>query len=222
VLAHDLRGPLTAAHMNVETLLRAGHLPPAETAIAHRAIRNLDRTDRMIRDLLDVHRVRAGKPLPLKVEVCPVEKVVRGAVEQLRENFGDRFVLEVTPEAAGTDSRWDPEQVRRALWNLGTNAIKYGAPSRPVIVGVARQGDCIALRVHNEGNPLSREQIERMFQFQPFERAGAEEGDGDRGWGLGLTLVHATAMAHGGGVDVESDEAQGTTFTMWLPIVAAG
>jgi signal transduction histidine kinase len=107
---------------------------------------------------------------------------------------------------------WCARELRRALWNLLMNAVRHGAPARPVVVSVAREGERVRITVENEGPAIAREALERIFD--PYQR---RSGDG---WGLGLTLVRACAEAHGGTVTVESGEGVATVFTLRLPIDA--
>ena len=128
---------------------------------------------------------------------------------------GERFVLTAEDGVRGI---WSGEELRRALWNLATNAIKYGAPDKPVTITIKRTDAGAQASVHNDGCVLSREDQARLFE--PFARTRSAQAGGLRGWGLGLTLVHGCAEAHGGRVKVNSDAATGTTFTLELPLDA--
>lgn len=213
VLAHDLRGPLSAVKMaaSLLTMTPAGR-EPSLSEQAKRISRNVDRADRMVRDLLDANRIHAGERLPLQLAECDLVAVARATIEELTEIHGARFVLTGDGDAFGV---WSEEELRRSLWNLATNAIKYGAAGRPITVRIDATRDRVILTVHNEGAPIPEEEQERLFV--PFARARAAQGGGLHGWGLGLTIVRGTAEAHGGRVTVKSSDAAGTTFSMDLP-----
>ena len=215
VLAHDLRGPLSAAKMNAHLLIRHPEALDERRAIAIKIERNINRTDRMIHDLLDANLIRAGKRLPLRLDQCDLGAVAREVMEELASIHGERFALRA---ADGIRGIWSAEELRRALWNLATNAIKYGAPDKPVTITVERTDGGVEASVHNHGSLLSRE--DRAQVFEPFARTRSAQTGSARGWGLGLTLVHACAEAHGGRVRVDSDAATGTTFTLELPLDA--
>jgi signal transduction histidine kinase len=104
--------------------------------------------------------------------------------------------------------------LRRALWNLAANAIKYGAPDEPVTITVRRTDDGAQASVHNFGSVLSRQAP--AYLFEPFARS--LRAGGTRGWGLGLTLVHGCAHAHGG--TVPKTQTAGTLFTLKLSLDA--
>jgi len=215
LLAHDLRGPLSAAKMNAYLLIRHPERLDERRDLAVKLRANIDRTDRMISDLLDTNRIRGGERLSLRLDQCDLAVVAREVVEELASMHGERFVL--TTED-GVHGIWSGEELRRALWNLATNAIKYGAPDKPVTITIKRTDAGAQASVHNDGCVLSREDQARLFE--PFARTRSAQAGGLRGWGLGLTLVHGCAEAHGGRVKVNSDAATGTTFTLELPLDA--
>jgi signal transduction histidine kinase len=215
VLAHDLRGPLSAAKMGSRLLLDRPELLDERRELAVRIDRNIDRADGMIRDLLDANRVRAGERLPLRIDECDLSSVAREVYEELAVAYGERFVLRAEKPVLGF---WSAEELRRALWNLATNAIKYGAADRPIAIVVTRTAQGAKATVHNWGTPISAEDQTKLFR--PFSRTHAAQIGGQRGWGLGLTLVQGCVVAHGGRVEVESTPEGGTSFTLDLPLDA--
>ncbi len=212
VLAHDLRGPLSAAKTSSQILIRHPERLDERRDLAIRIDRNIERTDRMICDLLDANRIRAGQRLPLRLDKCELNAIAQEVYEELVATFGERFVLDAEPRVEGF---WSAEELRRALWNLATNAQKYGSPDKPITIGVKRTARGAQASVHNWGTPISADEQKQLFQ--PFSRTHAAQHGGQRGWGLGLTLVHGCAVAHGGNVHVESSLDAGTTFMIDLP-----
>jgi signal transduction histidine kinase len=221
VLAHDLRGPLAAAKMAVDLSVRSPEMGPPETLeerrheLARRIDRNIDRADRMVHDLLDANRIHAGERLALRLGDCDLVGIARETIEELTESHGERFVLTGKDRVRGV---WAADELRRSLWNLAVNALKYGAADRPITIHVGASGDRAELSVHNEGFPIPADEQELLFR--PFARAPAAQAGVPRGWGLGLTLVRGSVEAHGGRVRVRSDAATGTTFTLDLPLDA--
>jgi signal transduction histidine kinase len=211
ILAHDLRGPLSAAKLSSQLLIRHPERLEQRRDLAVRVERNLDRLDRMIADLLDVSRVRAGQRLPLRLDSCDLGALAEQVVEELSATHGDRFELIRTQTVRGV---WSHDELRRALWNLGTNAVKYGAPDGRITVRVEAVPTGARLSVHNFGNPITREDQARLFDLYSRLKDAARPGSG---WGLGLALVRACAEAHGGLVEVRSSQQDGTTFTLDLP-----
>ena len=212
MLAHDLRGPLTAAKMTSQLLVRHPERLDERRDLAIRIDRNLERTDRMIRDLLDANRIRAGHRLPLRIDECDLGTVAREMYEELVAAHGERFVLKVEGRVAGY---WSADELRRALGNLSANAVKYGDAEKPITIRVKRTARGAQVTVQNWGAPISAE--DQMELFHPFSRTHSAQAGSQKGWGLGLTLVHGCAVAHGGRVLVSSSEESGTSFTLDLP-----
>ena len=210
LIAHDLRGPLASVKLRAEALMRRPESLDERCDLVARINANVDRMDRMIRDLLDAYRIRSGESLPLRLERCDLGALARNVCEELRLAHGDRFVLRAAPGLVGY---WSTDELRRAIWNLADNAVKYGAKDEPIVIALRSAGETVAIDVHNSGAPISSEDQKHIFD--PFARAGVPGRP--RGWGLGLTLVRGCAEAHGGRVTVESTRENGTTFTIELP-----
>jgi signal transduction histidine kinase len=214
LLAHDLRGPLSAATLAARMLADRPEQLDKRRELALRIERSLQRIDRMIGDLLDANRLRAGQRLALDLQPCDLVEIGSDVIADLAEVDRERVRLSVPDRLEGV---WDPHQLRRALWNLVTNALKHGAASGPVELRMARSAARVAVGVHNRGPAIPPEEQAQIFE--PFGRAHGADAR-TRGWGLGLTLVRGCAEAHGGTVDVASSADAGTTFTMRLPVDA--
>lgn len=214
VLAHDLRGPLTAARFASERLVRNPERLDTSRDLAVRILHNIDRTDQMIHDLLDANRIQAGHRLPLRLGSCDLRSIASEVIEELEQSHGPRFVLTTEPHVEGL---WSAENLRRALWNLTVNALKYGAPDTPITLTIRRDVDHVNVSVHNLGPVIS--EADQLALRAPYHRTSSAQASNASGWGLGLTLVQGCAEAHGGKLDIVSD-AKGTTFTLILPVDA--
>lgn len=214
LLAHDLRGPLSAASMAAKVLARNPQRLDERRDLALRIDRAMLRADTMIQDLLDANRLRAGHRLTPDLQLCDVAAIAVDVVADLGDGDRQRVALNVPDQLEGV---WAPDQLRRAIWNLVTNALKYGSATVPVGVTVRREQGSVVVSVHNRGPPIPAAEQPRLFE--PFGRAQGAEVRG-HGWGLGLTLVRGCAEAHGGTLELTSTEEQGTTFTLQLPIDA--
>jgi PAS domain S-box-containing protein len=213
LITHDLRGPLATAKMSAQIEIeRSGDAVGPKHPLS-RIIRNLDRMDELLRNLLDAQRVRAGETLKLELANCDLVDITQDVIDELSLSHGDRFHLIGASRAIGS---WNALELRRAIWNLASNAIKYGSSGSPVVLEVIEHGDVVSLSVTNQGIPIPSAAQARLFDA--YSRATATLGLGAQpGWGLGLTLVRGCALNHGGTISLTSDATRGTTFTLKLP-----
>jgi signal transduction histidine kinase len=219
LVSHDLRSPLSAARVSADLLLRILKGSDTATPFIHRLIHSLQRADHLIENLLDVHRIRAGTPIPIQLEDLDLSELAHEAVEDLETIYGKRFEIR---SAGPMHGHWSRRGLLRVIENLCQNAVKYGAPDLPVTIelGTGTKGD-VTITVRNFGEPIPSEQIGALFD--PFHRGRRQSIDQREGLGLGLTLVRGIVDAHGGRVEVSSSSSQGTAFTIVIPrIVRSG
>ena len=212
-LSHDLLNPLAAARMAAELSLKASG-PEMRQQLAKKTIDGIDRVGRMIRDFLDASRIKVGAPIPLSLTEFDLKELLVKIVSESKSVHGDRFILQ---GAVPTRGFWDADALLRAIENLTTNAVKYGAQNSPVVIALEQpeqDAEWVRISVHSEGNPIPPSVKATLFsEFSTMKIAKS----GQRGWGIGLMLVRGVAEAHGGTVTVESDSKRGTTFTIEIP-----
>jgi PAS domain S-box-containing protein len=208
-LSHDLRTPLATILAAAQLLLRHPEQRELLSTLPQRIIRSASRADRMIQDLLDVTRIAAGNPLPLKIVATDLAAMAAEIVTETRGLHPNPISLDVE---GPLDGYWSADELGRAIENLLSNAVKHGAPGGAITLAVRPAGAAVKIRVHNVGNPIPPDDLTTIFE--PFRRSGCVEQKGTKGWGLGLTLVRAIAEAHGGHVSVESSATEGTRFEL--------
>jgi PAS domain S-box-containing protein len=205
MLGHDLRGPLSTIVIGSDLL--ALERAPEIAGTATRIASNARRMQRMIEDLLDFARARAGH-LELHRQAMDLAELCREAVHDLAV-ANPQQALEVEADAA-VCGRWDRDRLRQAVENLVSNALTHGRPDRPVRVSVRSEADGAHVDVCNEGEPIPDEI--RSSLFEAFRR-GTKKG---RGLGLGLYIARQIVTTHGGSISVDSND-QATTFSIRLP-----
>jgi signal transduction histidine kinase len=212
-LTHDMRTPLMNAKMSMELLRRGPGGAEGIELAASRVTRNIDRAERMIRDLLDASRIEARLGVEVLPDVCDLGAITAHTLQELSAVYPERFRLQAEGDFTLVADR---DALQRVIENLASNAAKYGAPGTTIEVVLERAERGLTLRVTNQGAPIPESQLQSIFE--PFKRAETGTLSGVKGWGLGLSLVRGFVEAHGGTVTVTSTAAVGTSFTVTLPL----
>ena len=209
-LAHDFLTPLSAARLNLQFVLRKPDDVENIISKTSRAIVSLDRIEKMIQDLLDVSRMKAGAHLHLPFKSCDLNWIVKDVAGELNVTHTNKIIIKSHGPCVG---HWNEDGLRRVVDNLVSNAVKYGKSNSVVTVTLTQNENIVTLSVHNEGEPISPNEIGILFE--QFRRARTSEEK--RGWGLGLSVVKGMVDAHHGEVQATSSKEEGTTFTIRLP-----
>jgi signal transduction histidine kinase len=211
MVAHELRTPLSALRMSVETLRRWRPGGQRGTRLLEVIARDERRVTGMIADLLDVGRIRSGQ---LDLELGPVDlaEVAREVIARMNADItrsGSAVTLEVEGAAVG---RWDRSRLEQVVCNLLANALKFGK-GRPVSIRIDGDSRCARLAVADDGAGIASGQQDRIFE--PF--VSTRESRRAGGLGLGLYIVRMIIRRLGGEVRVESAPEHGSIFTVELP-----
>lgn len=211
-VAHDLRTPLGAISLASE-LIRLSTEPKHMHEMAGNILSHVKRMDRMLQDLLDAVAFQAGERLSLRLTEFDIWEVIR---EACAPNVTDNHTVHL--EGSSVRGWWDRDNLKRAVENLVSNAVKYGDAGKPITIRTLAYHQRLVLTVHNEGNPIPPDQQESVFQV--FQRTKMAKEGSKRGWGIGLPYLRSVAESHGGSIGVDSAEDRGTTFTIDIPIDA--
>jgi two-component system cell cycle sensor histidine kinase/response regulator CckA len=209
-LAHDFNNTLSAILGLAELIV---HRPEDRLRVMRCAEEILEATERaseLTRSLLYLSR----RP-PRRLGQCDVREIIEAAGRLLRVTIPGRITLKLdTPELPRLQA--DGGQLTQALINLGLNArdaiIDRGTISIAAELVARGGGETIILRVTDDGAGIP-EHV-RSHLFEPFFTTKPE----GQGTGLGLAMVYACAMAHGGRVECTSEIGRGSTFEIHLPL----
>jgi signal transduction histidine kinase len=214
ILGHDLRAPLQAVSMSTEMLMRKTNLEGDALTCALRIKRGTRHMAVMIGDLLELVRSRLGKSLPIEPAPMDLADTVREAIAQACAAHPQRVpTLSVEGDTQGV---WDGRKLDQMLQNLIGNALQHGSNNSAVKLTLRGEADSVRLTVHNDGAPIPPEALPTIFD--PLVRSADEALNGPTtSLGLGLFIVKEVVKAHQGTIDVSSNEADGTMFTVVLP-----
>jgi two-component system, OmpR family, sensor kinase len=203
---HELRTPLTILRGHLELLDPTDAAEVAATRAL--ALDEVDRMHRLVDDLVTLAKAER----PDFARPAPVD-VGRLIDDVLDKALGTRrWVIDERTEAT---ARLDSQRITQGLLQLAANAVKFSAPDSTIALGSRVADGRVRLWVRDDGQGVSPEDAERIFER--FARGHA--GRGVEGSGLGLPIVVAIAEAHGGRILLDSRPGQGSTFTLDLPHV---
>lgn len=213
-ITHELKSPLAAMRLSLETVLGGRADPTASLRFLENALQDTERLQSLVQKVLEVTRFgRADAALRLRR--TELSEVVRDTIRtfgRLATAAGARLETSTEPEIW---VRGDEESLAIVVSNLLENAIKYGGPVPWIGVDLRISRSDAVLEVRDNGGGISEE--DQPFIFDRFYRGGNEMTRTTQGTGLGLFLVRQIVHAHGGTVEVAASGADGTTFRVVLP-----
>lgn len=211
VVAHDLRNPLQSMRVAAEILLRGNE--PKAAKVADRLIVSTHRMGKLIDDLVDYAKGRAGTGISADPELVEdLGATLNTVVSEFRDG-NSRSTFDVMFEY-GHPVRVDAPRIQQLLSNLLGNAVAYGAPETSIVVRGHLSNESLFLSVNNRGPLVASDVLAQMFNAHYQGPRSARTS-----MGLGLSICKQIAAAHGGTLTVVSDPETGTTFTVVLPIV---
>jgi PAS domain S-box-containing protein len=216
IVSHDLRNPVNAVKMLTGVMLsrdRVDHLSQDMIEYATIIRQAAEQMDSLIRDLLDVTKVEAGR---LSVDPHPVntEELLSDALRTLApvaEAKGIKLRLSAADEMPDVNA--DTDRIRQAISNLVGNAIKFSNAGGEVLVHAAPSEDEVVFSVADTGRGMTPQELanafDRFWQSSRTDRHGA---------GLGLAITKGIVEAHGGRIWATSVPNDGSTFHFTLPV----
>ena len=211
-VSHELRTPMAAILAQCELALEEEHLTEDEAKDALQVIsRQANRMNDMIEDMLAFSRIdRQQEKFPM--EDLDMSALVRETCDEFQMGHEGQLRMEVTVDE-GIVFEGSDQLLRRALYNLLENGLRYGGDDPEVCVKLRQEGERTVLEVSDSGIGIAPEHQERIFdRFYQADPARFGEGTG-----LGLAMVREIAQIHGGTASVSSSPGEGSTFILTLP-----
>jgi two-component system, LuxR family, sensor kinase FixL len=222
MVSHELNTPITPLKLQLHLLEhkilnddRKGAMQSVEVLD-----RNLRRLARLVKDVLDVSRLEAGR-LRIDVEKVDLAKTLEHTQQSFEIMTGDsddpppvKIDLDI-PQGQDLEVAGDPDRIQQVFDNLVANAVRLSPPGGSVIIHAASTKKEVIIEVDDRGPGLSEEQISRLFK--PFSQVHDKKRD-HRGTGLGLYVSRGIVNAHGGSISAESEgPGKGAVFRVVLP-----
>jgi two-component system heavy metal sensor histidine kinase CusS len=213
--AHELRTPLTVMRNVAEVALRSPREPEQYRRVLGDMLEEVERLTRLAEQLLFLCREDAGL-IPVATTMVRLDDLVRNAAEHMSVVAEAKGLTLECGQPAACPVRGDADQLRRLLFNLLDNAIKFTPAGGTVCVTLERSDGSARVVVADAGIGILPEHIPHVFER--FYRVDPARGQESGGTGLGLAIGRSIAEAHGGQLQIESTISQGTRATLTLPV----
>ncbi|WP_415830891.1 sensor histidine kinase, partial [Janibacter anophelis] len=216
-VSHELKTPVGGISLLAEAVMDAKDDPEAVDRFARRMQSEAVRLSSLIKEIVELSRLQ-GTPVLQDPQLVEIEDVVALALEHLRIEAEAKNITLTDKVAEDLYVRGDEDMLITAVRNLVGNAISYSDANTAVGVGARLQGDTVEIAVTDQGPGIPEHEQTRIFER--FYRMDAARSRATGGTGLGLSIVKHICANHGGDIQVWSDGAHGSTFTIRLPVAA--
>jgi PAS domain S-box-containing protein len=216
LVSHELRTPLTSL-MGALDLLGTGQLGSLTLKGQHVldiATTNTERLIRLINDILDLERIKAGKISMQKVQSQAADLVTQAA--EAMQGMATQAKISLAVEPVSVSFLADPDRILQALTNLLSNAIKFSEPGSTVRLGAELRSGSLHIQVQDYGRGIPVDKLQTIFER--FQQVDASDARKKGGTGLGLSICRSIVNLHGGTIWAESVLGQGSTFHIQLPL----
>mgnify|MGYP003574900073 CR=1 FL=1 len=217
IASHELKTPLTSMVLQMQMLKRRMERGQIDETIIHKAndltLKQCQLLTSLIDDMLDVSRISNGK-MNFSFKETSLQEVVTTALEAFSANAEEKEVEVHFTVKEDSIVKADPFRLEQVIYNLLSNALKYGE-QKPIEIQVARKANHAIVEVRDQGLGINPENIARIFKL--FERAISSTSIS--GLGLGLYISKEIIDAHDGDIEVESKVNAGSVFRVIIPIV---
>lgn len=211
-VAHDLRTPMARLRAVAETALTENTSAESRGEALSDCLEETERILELLNALMEISEAEAGV---MKLKCEPVR------LAEVAAEVGEIYGYPAETKGIGISVRivsdmkisCDRARVRQALGNLVDNAVKYSPPGSAVSVSLAEENGAAVFRVRDQGPGIPAGDIPRIWDRLYRGDASRHE----KGLGLGLSLVRAVALAHGGAVEFDSKPGEGSVFVLRIP-----
>jgi two-component system OmpR family sensor kinase len=212
-VSHELRTPLTVIKGNVDLMRRMKSLDEESlTSIDQEA----GRLTRLVGGLLLLAQAESGS-VSLNMRPMELDTLLLEVFQEMKVLAGEKIKLHLT-EIDQIQVNGDRDRLKQVLLNLVANAIQYTPQGGDVFLSMGKVAEQARLIIRDTGPGIPPEDLPHIFER--FYRAEKSRTRGKTtGFGLGLSIAHWIVEKHGGRIEVDSKDEQGTTFCIWLPLI---
>jgi signal transduction histidine kinase len=214
--AHELRTPMVSVMGFIELLIERNFSDERRADMLGIIHRQSKLMVKMINELLDLARIESERGLEFQMAAHPLNVILDNTVKGLMRRDTDSQVI--VGEVPHVLVRVDPEKIQQAVSNLLSNAFKYspsgGEVNLTATLDVHETREFAVIKIMDRGIGMTPSQLARAFErFYRVDASGKVPGTG-----LGLSIVKELVDLHHGRIELQSEEGQGTTARLWLPL----
>jgi len=218
VTSHELRTPMSAIKGYVQMVLKQtlGEITEEQKKALNVVLRNTDRLDNLIRDILDISRLESGtmKFIP---EETDITKMVNEAVETMKSSAELKNIKIKTEIGEKLPNLIiDQERIKQVIINIVNNAIKFSSDGSIINVRAKKKEEDVWFEIQDFGRGIPKEKQNKIFDTFYQVDSGMDRKFG--GAGLGLSISRGIVLSHGGKISLESEVGKGSTFYFSLPV----
>lgn len=217
--SHELRTPLAVMRGDMEIALRRERSPEEYQRVLGSNLEEIIRLTRLIEDLLMLARADSGR-VELRCEPVDLNKLCQQMADYITPLAQQRDqTLTYEPAKDTITINADLQRIKQLLLNLLDNAIKYTPPGGSVTLGLKTESRFAVITVADTGRGIPAEDLPHIFE-RFFRRSAKTSDRSAAGFGLGLSIVKWIVESHGGQIETNSQQGQGTTFIVKLPLLS--
>lgn len=217
VLTHDMKSPLTSIHMYATMFKEYPQVIQQKPHMLDAVLHSQEALTDIVNNILDLEKLKADGQVPMEKTDFDFAMVAEKVLSVIQVQVESKSIsLTVSGFDHHTIIHADQSHMERILNNLITNAIKYTPINGRVHVALTTEENLLILRVQDSGFGIPAEDL--PFVFDRFHRVVSHRKLA-AGTGLGLAITKALVEAHGGKIEVTSQEGQGSCFTTCLPVL---
>jgi two-component system, OmpR family, sensor kinase len=215
-VSHELRTPLTVIKGEVSLMRKMGGMDEESLSGIESEV---DRLTRLVGNLLLLAQAESGK-LPMDLKKVELDTILLEVFQQVRTLAGERIIVQID-EIEQVTATVDRDRIKQVLLNIAGNAVQYTPLNGKVTLSLKVVGDQARIVIADTGPGIPAEDLPHIFErFYRGEKSRTRSAN--TGFGLGLSIALWIVRSHGGGIDVTSREAVGTSFIIRLPLNVSG
>ena len=218
ITSHELRTPISAIKGYIQMILKQklGEINNEQKKSLEVALRNTNRLDHLIQDILDISRLDSDR-MRFILEQTNIKTMIEETIETMQSLADVKHIkINTIIEEHLPDLTIDGERIKQVIINLLNNAIKFSPDNSSVNINVQKDQKDILFEVQDYGRGIPEDQ--KDYIFDAFYQVKSNEDKKLGGVGLGLAISRGIILAHGGCIWVDSALDNGSKFTFSLPL----